>query len=104
MSQLPTLKKQQAQPVAIKEEKPIKVFTEPVAEPSIAEIKIPVLDPMFDGYFTDRVDVRLSQLQKDNLRIIFHGLQNRFAKLQNGKEVSNAQDAIKWILENVATL
>jgi hypothetical protein len=45
----------------------------------------------------------LDYLQRNNLRAALFGLQNRFAKLKNGKEVSNGQDALKWILENLTS-
>lgn len=68
----------------------------------VRSINVPILESTFDGYFSNRVDLRLDSNQTKVLKSVFYGLQNRYAKLANGKEVSNAQDALKWLIENIS--
>jgi hypothetical protein len=67
----------------------------------VSYLEVPLLQNIFDGYYSERVDCRLDSNQKKTLRYLQFGLQARYAKLKNGKEVANGQDAIKWILENL---
>lgn len=102
MSQLPTIKRTEARKELVPIEVPKKVETkEPQA--TTALIEVPMLENLFEGYFSPRIDMTLDYLQRNNLRSTLFGLQSRFAKLRNGKEVSNGQDALKWILENLTS-
>jgi hypothetical protein len=103
MSQLPTIKRTEA-----KKEQPavapaVKPFAEVIPQATSALVEVPMLENLFEGYFSPRIDMTLDYLQRNNLRAALFGLQNRFAKLKNGKEVSNGQDALKWILENLTS-
>ena len=64
-------------------------------------LEVPMMQNIFDGYYSERVDCRLDSVQKKALRHLQFGLQSRYARLRNGKEVANGQDTIKWILENL---
>jgi hypothetical protein len=94
MTQLPTLGQQ------VKETKPVKPPFKPKSVTT--SVDVPFLEEVFDGYFSHRVDITLTSPQRETLKAILFGLQNRFAKLENGKDVSNAGDALKWILESVS--
>ncbi len=98
MSQLPTINKPTqapvqnvAKPSKPKQERPVVV---------IVTVELPVMDQIFEGYFSNRVDLKLTTAQQSTLKSLLFGLQSKFAKLDNGKDVANAADAIKWILEN----
>lgn len=85
---------------------PIESYTqtpEPKDDPFVvvSYLEVPLLQNIFDGYYSERVDCRLDSNQKKTLRYLQFGLQARYAKLKNGKEVANGQDAIKWLLENL---
>jgi hypothetical protein len=67
----------------------------------VACLEVPMMRNIFDGYYSERVDCRLDSVQKTALRHLQFGLQSRYARLRNGKEVANGQDTIKWILENL---
>ena len=69
----------------------------------VACLEVPMMRNIFDGYYSERVDCRLDSVQKTALRHLQFGLQSRYARLRNGKEVANGQDAIKWLLENLNT-
>ena len=64
-------------------------------------LELPMLENIFQGYFSNRVDIRLDSEQTRTLRALLFGLQSRYARLKNGKEVANGQDAIKWVLEQL---
>lgn len=78
---------------------PKKSNSKPVFE--IYSVDIPLIEDVFEGYFSNRLDIKLTTRQQATLKAILFGLQSKFAKLENGKEVANAVDAVKWILENV---
>lgn len=79
------------------------VENEPEAEPPLDAtmygVEVPVIE--LRGYTRRRIDVALSSSQAQILRGVEVGLQARQATLENGKPVSNQQDAFKWILENL---
>jgi hypothetical protein len=75
--------------------------TEPEASVVVTCLEVPMMQNIFDGYYSERVDCRLDSVQKKALRHLQFGLQSRYARLRNGKEVANGQDTIKWILENL---
>lgn len=102
MTQLPKISDPFAVPKTVTHNpKPRK--PDPVASSVVVRsINVPILESTFDGYFSNRVDLRLDSKQTKVLKAVFYGLQNRYAKLANGKEVSNAQDALKWLIENVS--
>ena len=75
--------------------------TEPEASVVVTCLEVPMMRNIFDGYYSERVDCRLDSVQKTALRHLQFGLQSRYARLRNGKEVANGQDTIKWILENL---
>lgn len=74
-----------------------------IADPDVVYItaSFPMLENVFDGYFSNRHDIRLDSNQTKTLRALLFGLQSCYARLKNGKEVANGQDVVKWILENV---
>lgn len=98
MSQLPTINKamQSADQVVTK---PPRKIDPPKLD--CVTIELPMMSQVFEGYFSNRVDVKLTSAQQAVLKSLLFGLQSKFAKLANGKDVANASDAIKWILENV---
>lgn len=67
----------------------------------VKSIKIPVLENTFEGYFSSRVDLKLTNEQTQTLKAVLFGLQSKYTKLANGKEITNGADAIKWILEEM---
>jgi hypothetical protein len=67
----------------------------------VRSIKVPVLENTFDGYFSNRVDLKLTNEQTQTLKSVLFGLQSKYTKLANGKEITNGADAIKWILEEM---
>lgn len=69
---------------------------------AIRSVKIPTLVNTFEGYFSNRVDITLTSEQAKTLKSVLFGLQSKYTKLSNGKEISNGADAIKWILEEMA--
>jgi hypothetical protein len=78
--------------------------TEPAREDPhvvVSYLELPMLENIFEGYFSNRHDIRLDSNQTKTLRALLFGLQSCYARLKNGKEVSNGQDVIKWMLENV---
>lgn len=93
---LPTL----GQHLPVKETKPIPAKHKPKSV--TASVDVPFLEEVFEGYFSHRVDITLTSPQRETLKSILYGLQNRFAKLENGKDVANAGDALKWIIESVS--
>jgi hypothetical protein len=98
MNQLPTINKatQAAEQVVAK---PPRKIDPPKLD--CVTIDLPMMDQVFEGYFSNRVDVKLTGAHQAVLKSLLFGLQSKFAKLANGKQVANASDAIKWILENV---
>ena len=98
MSQLPTINKatQALEQVVSKPPKPKESQFE------LKVIRIPFHANAFEGYFSNRVDMTLTIEQAKVLKAILFGLQAKYARLANGKEVANGQDAIKWLLENVS--
>jgi len=98
MSQLPTIKRTEA-----KKETGTIVPVVETKEPqtTMAIVEVPMLENLFEGYFSPRIDMTLDYVQRSKLKATLYGLQSRFAKLKNGKEVSNGADALKWILENL---
>lgn len=100
MSQLPTVKQteRRKQPEAV-----AAVVETKEPQTTTAVVKVPLLENLFEGYFSNRIDMTLDYVQRNNLRATLYGLQSRFAKLKNGKEVSNGADALKWILENLTS-
>ena len=55
------------------------------------------------GYRAIRVDVRFdNSRQADTCREVLDGLQQKEAKLNNGRFVRNGQDVFKWMLEQIA--
>jgi hypothetical protein len=67
----------------------------------VSYLELPMLENIFEGYFSNRVDIRLDSDQTQTLRALLFGLQSRYARLKNGKEVANGQDAMKWVLEQL---
>jgi hypothetical protein len=103
MSQLPTIKRTEA-----KKEQPsvapvVKPFAEVIPQATTSLVEVPMLENLFEGYFSDRINMNLNYVQKNKLKATLYGLQSQFAKLKNGKEVSNGADALKWILENLTS-
>jgi len=75
------------------------------AKPRVHEcsIDVPVADIDLTAYASGRVDIRgMSRAQRDVLKRVTLGLQEKQAKLLNGKVVKNNQDAFKWMLEALA--
>ena len=99
MTQLPTINKATQVTDQVVTKQPRKAEPEPIRF-SIVTVELPVMAEVFEGYFSNRVDVKLTASQQSFLKSLLFGLQSKFAKLANGKEVANASDAIKWILEN----
>lgn len=65
-------------------------------------IAIPMATVAF-GYEARRCDVQaLSGKQSGILKKVTNGLISKKATLENGRNVNKPQDAIKWILENLA--
>jgi hypothetical protein len=71
-------------------------------EIEIRSVKIPVMANTFEGYFSNRVDITLTSDQAKTLKSVLFGLQSKYTKLANGKEIANGADVFKWILETVA--
>lgn len=97
MNQLPTINKATQATEQVVTKPPRKI------EPPKLEcvtIELPMMVQVFEGYFSNRVDVKLTAAHQGTLKSLLFGLQSKFAKLSSGKEVANASDAIKWILEN----
>ena len=90
MTQLPTL----GQPTT-------KAAKTKTFKSSVVNIGVPLLD--FEGYSTARIEIkRLTAKQQETLGALRYGLENSEAKLINGREVRNAADAVRWLLEEVA--
>jgi hypothetical protein len=101
MTQLPKISDPFAVPKTVthnpKPRKPEQVASSVV----VRSINVPILESTFDGYFSNRVDVTLTADQTKALKAIMFGLQSKYTKLANGKEVANGSDVFRWILENV---
>lgn len=99
MTQLPTINKatQAAEQVVTKAPRK----ADPPPKLDCVLLELPMMQQVFEGYFSNRVDVKLTAAHQSTLKALLFGLQSKFATLANGKEVANASDAIKWILENV---
>jgi hypothetical protein len=54
-----------------------------------------------EGYHRRNLDVLLTHEQGQMLKRIQLGLEEREAQLKNGKYVSTAVDAVRWMLENI---
>lgn len=93
MTQLPTLGQTFQKEVTVKIKK---------TKATVANIDVPILDEVFEGYFSNRVDIMLTQDHRNTLKAVMYGLQSRFEKLQNGKEVANAGDTVKWLIERIS--
>ena len=79
-------------------------FAPQVVEPEtkLTTIKVPVVSTILVGYFSPRIDMTLDSNQAEALRAAMHGLQSKFTKLRNGKEIANGSDVLKWMLENMS--
>jgi hypothetical protein len=65
-------------------------------------VTVPSLDIGHAGYQSSRVDVQnLTGKQRSTLKCVMRGLEQREARLENGRHVRNYSDAIKYILENL---
>jgi hypothetical protein len=65
-------------------------------------IKVPFGDvPM--GYFSERVDIRLTNTQRESLSRAVSGLDRLGARLADGRRVTTGVDAIRWMLERIAS-
>lgn len=54
-----------------------------------------------EKYAACEIDTRLDQEQAATLRALLEGLENRHAKLNNGKMVAGPREALKWLLEEI---
>lgn len=72
-------------------------------EPAAVLIEIPISLDLPPSEFGVHVDAHLSARQSTALRRIAMQLDRRQAVLQSGKRVVNATDAIKYLLELIAT-
>jgi len=73
-----------------------------------AKVEIEVFDALVEiptmktgHYATRRLQASLDRKQCTGLRMVFDGLQYAGAELADGSQVRNAQDAVRWILEQV---
>jgi hypothetical protein len=111
MSQLPTIKRTEAKketgtivPVEAKLFKP-----EFVKEKLVKlALTVPASKELPLGYMSDRLtpremrtDVRLSRKSTINSYCIMRGLQESGCKLENGAEIRNRGDVVRWLFENL---
>ena len=55
-----------------------------------------------NGYRSGHVDTQLSQQQAKGLRQLFDSLDQAGERLENGRRVATAADAIRWMMERIA--
>ena len=56
-----------------------------------------------EGYCPDAVQVgALSVKQRTNLKLLFQGLRDSHAQLENGRHVDHYRDVIRYLLENIS--
>lgn len=71
----------------------------------VAKVDLPMQDPEIGTFLerhSGRIDVRLDKgPQASNFRQVYAALKLNNYKLSSGKYVDSANDAIKWIFENI---
>lgn len=80
------------------------VFKIPPKFVNAVEIKLPLIEVLESdpAYISCRVETRLSPRQARALRGLFLGLHELHQKTTNGQHVDNANDALRWLLDQVA--
>lgn len=68
-----------------------------------ALIEVPLGEVDERGYAARHVDAQLTPEQRGSLRRVLRGLVDKGAKMKSGKPVWTSADAIRWMLEQVAT-
>jgi hypothetical protein len=73
------------------------------ADPPIAHrVEVP-MGALQNGYLSAHVEARLTtEKQRRNMRRMLQGLRQAGAKLENGRFVDTAADAVRWMLEQLA--
>lgn len=65
------------------------------------ELKLPIAKPREKAYQSPRVDVMLNPNQTLAMRRLLDGLQQRQAKLGNGRLIQGNADVLRYLLERV---
>ena len=65
-------------------------------------LDLPVMVLPNDGYAKQRIDVRMSRAAAKGWKAYAHGLEKQEAKLESGKFVRDAGDAIRYMGEQIA--
>jgi hypothetical protein len=75
-------------------------------EPALADyeyirVELPMATSPWPGFIRQHVDLRLSRRQASALNRLFVALDRVGERLENGKRVVSAADAIRWLLEHL---
>lgn len=70
----------------------------------VVDVSVPLSSWTPGGYVPRRVDTKLSQGQSITLRRLMFACQERSARLENGKEITSAGDALRWLLEQIGSV
>lgn len=65
------------------------------------DLKLPIAKPQENAYQSPRVDVMLNPAQTLAMRRLLDGLQQRQAKLSNGRLIQANADVVRYLLERV---
>lgn len=71
-------------------------------EVPIGEVLLAIPTMKTDHFCPHRMHMLLSLKQQRGLRAVFDGLMDCSAELEGGRKVQKPQDAIRWMLEQVA--
>ena len=63
-------------------------------------VEVPFIEGL-DGYCSRRVDVTLTSAQAEKLKGIAIGLEQREARLENGRIVKSQMHALQWMIESL---
>lgn len=68
----------------------------------IGEVLLAIPTMKTEHFCPHRMHIMLTAKQRAGLRNVFDGLQDCGATLEGGRKVQKPQDAIRWVLEQIA--
>lgn len=83
---------------------PPKVETQKTVTRTVASTVLTCSVPAVEtnGYARRRIDLNLSRSQARTLKNIYRGLEEKDARLENGRRIQSPAHAILWLLENAS--
>ena len=87
-------------------EEPLTI-TIPARKVEAVEIRLPLI-PLCtsekNGYVGTHLQFRMTQRQARTLKSLFYGLHEVHQKMHDGRHVDRTQDALKWMLDQIADI